>query len=290
MRKALLFLTFLLCLAVHAQTEENGLKHPFEQLDDEIMERYLVTFGAKGGSWPLYRNPPQEGSMDYVNVLSSSYVCYIDEKKEYYIGTYLGKVVYIPKHKAILNVDFSKATEQDMSFIRMASAAKGYKLRYNFLRKIGGALENKFILLSPRAEEESLMSPHQNFNFKIINNYPQKINKVWLEITGKDIDQNVLYSPKYKAKTFKISVGPINAGEECSYSFNRVWHSTDWVLVDINSISLVFEDGTGKRIANPKDCILESLYESNLREYQKFQNYAECDKLLYEEYRVKDDK
>ena len=216
MKQALIFLTFMLSLASHAQTEEAVLMHPFEQLDDEIMERYLVTFGAKGGSWPLYRNPPQEGSMDYVNVLSSSYVCYIDEKKDYYIGTYLGKVVYIPKNKAILNADFSKAT--------------------------------------------------------------------------KDIDQNVLYSPKYKAKTFKISVGPINAGEECSYSFNRVWHSTDWVLVEINSISLVFEDGTGKRIANPKDCILESLYESNLREYQKFQNYAECDKLLYEEYRVKDDK
>lgn len=294
-----IILTFFFCLtnimsysqpkhlSVQTQTEGVELKHPFELMDDELMKLYLVTFEAKGGSWPLYRNPPQEGNVDYVNVLSSCYVCYIDEKKDYYIGTYLGKVVYIPKNKAILNANFSKATDQDMSLIRMASAAKGYKLRFNFLRKISGTLNKKFILLSPEVEEESLMSPHQNFNFKIINNYPQKIKKVWLEVTGKDIKNHVLYSPKYNAKTFKISVGPINADEECSYSFNRVWHTTEWVIVDINSISIIFEDGTVKRIANPEDCILGSNYEYNLLEYMKFQHYTECDKFLYEEYSIK---
>ena len=287
---SILFLSVMMCFAIQAQTNVKDMKHPFEEMDDDMMNRYLVTFDSKTGGWPLYRNPPQEGSMDYVDVLSSSYVCYIDEKKDYYIGSYWGKVVYIPKNKVVLNADLTKATERDMTLIRMASAAKGYKQRFDLIRKVGVAIESKFLLVSPGAEEESLMSPHQNFNFKIMNNYQKRIKKVWLEVTGRDINQNALYSPKYKAKTFKISVGPINANDECSYSFNRVWHTTEWVLVDINSISIVFEDGTGQRISNPKDCILQSLYEYKLREYQKILEYAECDKLLYEKYRVKDEK
>lgn len=283
----ILFFSLLLCSTVHAQSAKE-LKHPFEEMDDEVMMRYLVTFDSETGGFPLYRNPPQEGSMDFVKVLSSNYVCYIDEKKDYYIGSYKGKVVYIPKNKARLNVNLSKATERDMSLIRLVSAAKGYKQRFDLIRKVGGAIESKILLVSPGAEEESLMSPHQNFSFKILNNYQKRIKKVLLEVTGRDIDQNALYSPKYKSKTFKISVGPINSGDECSYCFNRVWYTTEWVLVDISSISIVFEDGTGKRISNPKDCILESLYESNLFEYQKFEKYAECDKLLYEEYHLKD--
>ena len=283
-----LFYTFLLCNTVQAQITADGLKHPFEEMDDETMKRYLVTFESETGGFPLYRNPPQEGSIDFVKVLSSNYVCYIDEKKDYYIGSYLGKVVYIPKNKAKLRTNLSKATERDMSLIRLASAAKGYKHRFDLIRKVGEAIDSKFLLISPGAEEESLMSPHQNFNFKILNNYKKRIKKVWIEATGRDIYQNALYSPKYRSKTFKISVGPINSGDECSYSFNRVWQTTEWVLVDISSISIVFEDGTGKRISNPKDCILESLYESNLFEYQKFKNYSECDRLLYEDYHIKD--